>query len=287
MLRSSRGQSNAICEAWLTQASNAPFRGQTVLLVGCSNSAGDVATEVAAVADSVLISRRRGAIIVQRMTGYRPSDLVLTHRLDAITWFISSFAPSYFAVKIAEVIKNRINAGWGDRIKPEWDVKTEDAASICFQAPMVTDTVVPLIEAGKVGFVPGIRRVQDDGKVELQDGRVVHADAIIYCTGYDIDPVLSRCVDRVGDLKLARLYHNIYHPDYPDSLAYLTFWHTIAGKASPTKSIVFNALISLIAQVLVRWEISRLWASHRSSPVYISSQAAAQWRSASATIIHS
>jgi dimethylaniline monooxygenase (N-oxide forming) len=94
---------------------------------------------------------------------------------------------------------------------------------------MVTDTIVPLLEAGKLRFVSGIRKILPEGTIELQSGEVLQADAIIFCTGYDIDKTLSTPVQRLGELRLPKLYHNIYHPEYPTSLAYLTFWFTIGG----------------------------------------------------------
>ena len=202
-----------------------------MLVIGSSNSAGDVATELAGAASKVLISRRRGVIIAPRISHgtYRPNDVTLTRRFDAIVWTLTSFAPAYMAAFIARMMRTMIAKGWGNRIKPEWNLKTEDAASISFQAPMVTDTIVPLLEANKVGFISGVQRITEDGKVELHGGEIVSADAIIFCTGYSIDTRLAGPVERSSKLQLPRLYHNVYHPEYPDSLAYLTFWFTIAG----------------------------------------------------------
>jgi dimethylaniline monooxygenase (N-oxide forming) len=149
--------------------------------------------------------------------------------MDTIIWMVSSIAPVYFAAKLAAMMKKMIMGGWQNRLKPEWNLNPEDAASISFQAPMVTDTIVPLLEAGRVKFVSGVRKITAVGDVELQDGHVMRPDAMIFCTGYNIDTTLSTEVQRVGDLQLPRLYHNIYHPEHPTSLAYLTFWYTIGG----------------------------------------------------------
>lgn len=202
-----------------------------MLIVGSSNSAGDVATELAGAAKQVLISRRRGVLISPRITRgrHRPNDVALTRRLDAIMWIVSSFAPAYMAAFIAKAMANMIAKGWGDRLKPEWNLKSDDAASISFQAPMVSDTIVPLLEAGKVQFVEGVRRILSNGSIKLQDETEITADTIIFCTGYSMDSTLSSVVQRSGELQLPRLYQNIYHPQYADSLVYLTSWFTIAG----------------------------------------------------------
>jgi dimethylaniline monooxygenase (N-oxide forming) len=127
------------------------------------------------------------------------------------------------------MMKGMIVKRWGERLRPEWNLRPEDAASIAFQAPMVTDTMVPLLEAGKIRFVPEITRILEGGQVEFKDRQTLHVDAIVFCTGYNIDPTLSKIVQRDGDLQLPRLYKNIYHPDYPNSLAFLTFWYTASG----------------------------------------------------------
>ncbi|KIW06590.1 uncharacterized protein PV09_02306 [Verruconis gallopava] len=205
------------------------FRGQAVLIVGSSNSAGDIASELAGTAKSVLLSHRRGVTVVPRIYQNRPIDVMMTRRIDTIMRAANSLAPAYMASISERLMKKMVSSAWKDRLRPEWGLNPETAPSIYFTPPMVSDSIIPLLEADAVKFVPGIQRVLEDGMIELQDGQRVRVDIIIYCTGYNIDSALTRPVERRGKLELPSLYHKIYHPEYPDSLAYLSFWHTVAG----------------------------------------------------------
>jgi dimethylaniline monooxygenase (N-oxide forming) len=94
---------------------------------------------------------------------------------------------------------------------------------------MVSDTLVPLLETGAVEPVAGIREIRDAKTVELEDGTLISPDCIILCTGYERNKVVSSPVETSGELELSRLYQNIFHPKYADSLAYMNFWHLGTG----------------------------------------------------------
>lgn len=200
--------------------------------MGFANTAADACAELVGTAQAVYICHRRGSLIFPRILNHKPIEQVANKRLNSIKFGLTALAPVYFTQKFEGIIEQVSDAAWKGRLKDEWGFRP--IASPAFSRPIVSDTLIPLLEAGHVKSVPGIKRVLTDGRVELTDGRIIWADAIIFATGYEPQGKSHLCnvVDfDSGDdnIPLARLYQNIYHPRYSDSLAYMTFWHLPTG----------------------------------------------------------
>ncbi len=78
-----------------------------------------------------------------------------------------------------------------------------------------------------------MRRFVGDSKVELIDNTVLEVDTVILCTGYEPDFSLTPDFSPLesweekkaskNQTPLARLYQNIFPPEYADSLAYMNY----------------------------------------------------------------
>lgn len=154
-------------------------------------------------------------------------EQLANRRLNAIKFGLSSLAPVFFAHKFEGVFEKVSNDACKGRLKPEWNLRP--APSPSFTRPIISDTILSLLESGSVALLLGIRKVHEDGSIEIEDGRCIDTDVIIFCTGYVRSDDCTRVVKFDGDLALPRLFHNIYHPDHADSLAYMTFWHAPTG----------------------------------------------------------
>jgi len=90
--------------------------------------------------------------------------------------------------KLAEWLFNKFAQKLQDsafNIRPEWRISP--APSLKHSVPVVSDEIVPALDAGIVTPVPGIRQVMGPQEVKFDDGSVVEIDVIILCTGYRAD----------------------------------------------------------------------------------------------------
>lgn len=116
---------------------------------------------------------------------------------------------------------------------PAWNL--EPPPSMKVTTPVVSDTLIGHLRSGAVKSIPGIRRITGPAQVELNDGSVIEADAIICCTGFQNDfRILDRRYDPSANPSqawlnapgangrpLPRLYQNVFSLQKPESLAFL------------------------------------------------------------------
>ncbi|KAF2128140.1 dimethylaniline monooxygenase 2 [Dothidotthia symphoricarpi CBS 119687] len=203
------------------------FKGKRVMVVGFGNTAVDTATQLAGVAEKVYLAHRHGAHVLPHLVNGRPIDHTHTLRLFSIQNFIIGYFPKLGSIIFAKLLKDFQEKCF--TIRPEWGFEPAQAS------PVVSDNLVPCLEKGTIDSVKGIRRILSETQVELEDGRKVDVDAIIWCTGYKSDfsmleprfdptthstPTWSTASGSNGK-SLARLYHNIFSLEKPDSLAFL------------------------------------------------------------------
>lgn len=115
------------------------------------------------------------------------------------------------------------------KLRPDWGFEPAQVT------PIVSDTLVGCLECGLIESVKGLKRILGDTEVELDDGKTVDVDVLIWCTGYKADfsmlesrfdpttcpsPAWSSASGSNGK-RLARLYHNVFSLEKPDSLAFL------------------------------------------------------------------
>jgi cation diffusion facilitator CzcD-associated flavoprotein CzcO len=145
------------------------LRGKDVVVLGMGNSAMDIAVESSYVARSTHLAARRGAWIVPKYLFGRPMDQ-LPH---------TPIVPDRITYKLFELFV-RLHTGNPQRYGlPKPDHRFAQAH------PTVSGRILDRIIHGAVTPRPNIERLGHDS-VRFADGTEVHADVVIYCTGYRI-----------------------------------------------------------------------------------------------------
>jgi hypothetical protein len=133
------------------------------------NSAMDIAVEASYVASSTHLAARRGAWIVPKYLFGKPMD-----QLPHAAWI-----PDWITYKVFELFV-RLHTGNPERYGlPRPDHRLGQAH------PTVSGRILDRISHGAVTPQPNIARLGPDW-VQFADGTRVHADVVVYCTGYRI-----------------------------------------------------------------------------------------------------
>lgn len=177
------------------------FAGQRVLIVGCGNSACDIAVDAVHRAASVDLSVRRGYYFVPKFIAGRPSDTFggglrlprrLKQRLDATLLRFVVGKPSAYGL-------------------PDPDYRMYESH------PVMNTLVLNHLGHGDIRARRAIAAVQDH-RVTFADGESADYDLILLATGYRLDyPFIAReLLHWQGDAP--RLYLNMFHPEYDNLL---------------------------------------------------------------------
>jgi dimethylaniline monooxygenase (N-oxide forming) len=160
------------------------FAGERVLIVGLSNTAGDVAAELSDVCPEVFISHRSGMILVERTPeGQKPTDHLATRRVNGIIMTVNRYFPS-----LASWLGNvglELKMKYGMKVKPEWGLLP--AHPVGNVAPTMNDYILDLLRSGHLKSFPGISSISPDGHTVnfTNSTSVSNITTIILCTGYE------------------------------------------------------------------------------------------------------
>lgn len=175
---------------------NSLFADRDVVILGMGNSAMDLAVESSYVAAHTYLSARRGAWIIPKYVFGKPVDqLPQDPRVP-------------FAIR-QRMIHQVIRSYTGDPSRyglPKPDHKFGEAH------PTVSGRILDRIAHGAIAPVPNIAALEGS-QVRFADGRTVHADVVVYCTGYRItfpffDPDLVSAPDNHIEL-----FRRVFHPE--------------------------------------------------------------------------
>jgi len=148
---------------------NAFLAGKDVVVLGMGNSAMDIAVESSYAARSTHLAARRGAWIIPKYLFGRPLDQIST----------TPKVPHWLSARISEALI-RIHTGRPERYGlPKPDHRFGEAH------PTVSGRILDRITHGTITPRPNIAQLGADW-VQFADGTRVHADVVIYCTGYRI-----------------------------------------------------------------------------------------------------
>jgi thioredoxin reductase len=182
---------------------NAFLTDKAVVVLGMGNSAMDIAVESSYVAKSTDLAARRGAWIVPKYMFGKPLDQIST--LPVV--------PHWLNARVSELII-RLHVGRPERYGlPRPDHRFGEAH------PTVSGRILDRIIHGAITPRPNIAQLGTDW-VGFADGTRVHADVVIYCTGYRItfpffdDDFLSAPDNRID------LFRRVFAPNNP-SLAFV------------------------------------------------------------------
>ncbi|WP_330115305.1 NAD(P)-binding domain-containing protein [Pseudomonas sp. JS3066] len=181
--------------------SPAIFDGKRVLLVGCGNSACDIAVDAVHRATSVDLSVRRGYYFLPKFILGRPTD---------------TFGG---AVKLPRRLKQLVDGLLVRALvgKPSQYGLPDPDYRLYESHPVMNSLVLHHLGHGDIKARPDISRI-DGRSVTFSDGRQAEYDLILQATGYKLDyPFIERAElnwpERAG---APQLYLNIFHPEYDD-----------------------------------------------------------------------
>lgn len=178
----------------------APFAGRRVLVVGCGNSACDVAVEVSRVAEHVALSVRRGQHILPKFLFGRPGDVNYA-RLTWLPWRIRQWLLGL----VIRIVQGR----YADYGLPEPE------CGVLEMHPTLNSELLYFIRHGKVHPRPGIARLDGDAVV-YTDGRREGFDTIVWATGYRMRfPFLAPEITPWQDADRVPLYRKMIPAEHP------------------------------------------------------------------------
>jgi dimethylaniline monooxygenase (N-oxide forming) len=148
---------------------NESMRDKDVVVLGMGNSAMDISVEASEAARTTYLAARRGAWIIPKYLFGKPLDTLATNPR----------MPAMLGMRILEKIVTS-HVGKPEKFGlPRPDHKFGQAH------PTVSGRIHDRIQHGKITPKPNIARLHND-EVEFTDGTRVHADVVVYCTGYKI-----------------------------------------------------------------------------------------------------
>ena len=178
---------------------NESLKDKDVLVLGMGNSAMDISVEASEVARSTYLAARRGAWIVPKYLFGKPLDTLAT----------SPKVPFTVGGRILERIVT-MHVG-----RPEQFGLPKPDHHLGQAHPTISGRIHDRIQHGKVRPKPNIARLHAD-EVEFTDGTRVHADVIVYCTGYKITfPFFDETFISAPDNHI-ELFWRVFEPAIPN-----------------------------------------------------------------------
>jgi cation diffusion facilitator CzcD-associated flavoprotein CzcO len=154
------------------------YAGRSVLVVGCGNTAGDIATELAEAGSDVTVSVRTGANVV-------PLTL-LGLPIQYVAWLLQRL-PDSGKRAVAGLIARIVRRRRGPPVLPVPSYGPLDSI------PMIGFHLVDAVQASRIRIAPGIASITTDG-ARFTDGTAGRFDDVILATGY------RPALDFLGDL---------------------------------------------------------------------------------------
>jgi thioredoxin reductase len=177
------------------------LRDKRVLVLGIGNSATDIAVEASRIAGRTFLAMRRGAYVMPKYLGGKPTDEAASPLLTRLPLSFQRF-----------VIGRMLGLTAGDMTAyglPEPDHKLLEAH------PTVSAELLSRLGHGDIEVKPNIERFAGGRTVRFADGSEEEIDLVVYCTGYKIsfpffDPDLVSAED--NRLPLYRRVVSVEHP---------------------------------------------------------------------------
>jgi dimethylaniline monooxygenase (N-oxide forming) len=179
-----------------TYVDNSIFVDKDVVILGIGNSAMDISVESSYVARTTYLAARQGAWIIPKYIFGRPVDQLPNN--PRIPFKIRQRM-------IHQVIKTA--AGDPERFGlPKPNHKFGEAH------PTVSGRILDRIAHGTIQPKPNIATLEGE-QVRFTDGSAVHADVVVYCTGYKITfPFFDEGLISAPENHI-ELFWRVFHPD--------------------------------------------------------------------------
>lgn len=217
------------------------FVNKTVLVIGGSHSAGDVAVDSSFHAKQVYLSTRHGAWVLQRNADNGvPRDMAVNSRFQCMVPFSLR----------QWLTKNQMAA----RMSLD-NLGLLPTKELFHSEVMVNDIIDSRIMCGKIKAVTGLERFIPDGVVLIDGSTIDNVDVVVYATGYQLHtPFLDDSI-MGGNFRDLELYLYVFPPRlrHP-TFAAIGFFETI-GSHGPVMELqarwacrVFKGLCNLPSQ---------------------------------------
>jgi dimethylaniline monooxygenase (N-oxide forming) len=173
------------------------LRGKDVVVLGMGNSAMDIAVDASYHAATTTLAARRGAWVLPKYLFGKPLDQI-------------GGSDPRVPVRIRnKVLEGLLKVYVGDYARyglPKPDHGFGEAH------PTISGRILDRLAHGAISTKPNIDRLEGD-RVVFTDGSSLHADLVIYCTGYKVTfPFFDDGFIAAPDNDL-RLYRRVFHPD--------------------------------------------------------------------------
>jgi cation diffusion facilitator CzcD-associated flavoprotein CzcO len=198
------------------------FRGRAVLVLGCSISALEIASDLAfGGAASVTVANRRQRYVLPKLIGGVPTDHVVFNRIAALAQ--TTLPPEL----VAEQMKAQVLAAGGD---PATYGGPRPDADLFAAGITQAQHFLPAVAEGRIAVRPWVERIEGR-TASFADGARLEADAIILGTGYA--PALgclgAELAERLGAGGGPDLHAQTFHPGLP-GLAFVGLYNLVGPK---------------------------------------------------------
>jgi dimethylaniline monooxygenase (N-oxide forming) len=178
---------------------NEDLEGKDVVVLGMGNSAMDISVEASDVAAATYLAARRGAWIIPKYLFGRPLDTLASNPR----------MPVGIGGRIFERLIT-LHVGRPEQFGlPKPDHRLGEAH------PTISGRIHDRIHHGRITPKPNIARLHAH-EVEFTDGTRVHADIVIFCTGYKITlPFFDEALISAPDNRI-ELFRRVFRPGIPN-----------------------------------------------------------------------
>jgi len=182
-----------------------PFKNQRVLVVGCGNSACDIAVEISRISKKTCISIRRGQHIFPKFIFGKPTDIAFAK----ISW-LPLFCKQFLINLIIRIIQGRYK---------KYQLK-KPIGKVLEVHPTINSELLYFIRHGKIATREAILKV-DGNTVYFTNNLCEDFDTIIFATGYKISfPFFPKDFIDFSELTNLPLYRKMIHPQF-DNLFFI------------------------------------------------------------------
>ena len=196
-----------------------------MLVAGGAISALEIASELAQLGATVVVTQRRQRYVLPKFAAGVPSDARIFTRYGTLA--NETLPPAEIDRQLKEIV---LEAGGS----PEQYGAPAPDPSLFAAGVTLAQQYLPLVAEGRITVRPWLKSV--DGKtVTFADGSAADFDGILFGTGFELDlPFLSDEIRTVIDVDAVHLDADRYtfHPDLP-GLAFVGMWDQSGGYFVP------------------------------------------------------